>query len=95
MTAVLSTGAIAVLLALAAWMFGSFVLRWGGAFLGLMSLIGLATNGDPLMFWGLIPAAICWVAGHWLYERRHGGYKSMLAAELLERLAGRGRPQAF
>ena len=53
MTAVLSTGAIVVLLALAGWMFGSF------------------------------------------YERRHGGYKSMLAAELLERLAGRGRPQAF
>jgi hypothetical protein len=94
-TSVLSTGAIVALVALAAWMLGSFVLRWGGAFLGLMSLVGLATNGDPLMFWRLIPAAIFWVAGHWLYARRHGVYKSMLAATLLERLAGRGRPQAF
>lgn len=95
MSTVLSTGAIIALIALAAWMLGSFAMRWGGAFLGLMSLVGLATNGDPLMFWGLIPAAIFWVVGHWLYERRHGGYKSILAATLLERLAGRGRPHAF
>lgn len=84
MTAILSTGAILVLLALVVWMFGSFVLRWGGALLGLASLVALAVDGDPIMLWLLIPAAGCWVAGHWLYERRHGGYKSMLA-ELLER----------
>jgi hypothetical protein len=95
MTSVLSTGAIVALIALAGWMFGSFVLRWGGAFLGLGALAALASDGDPIMLWLLIPAALCWIAGHWLFERRHGGYKSMLAATLLERLAGRGRPQAF
>ncbi len=95
MTSVLSTGAIIALVALAAWMLGSFVLRWGGAFLGLMSLAALATDGDPIVLWVLIPAALCWIVGHWLYERRHGGYKSMLAATLLDRLAGRGRPQVF
>lgn len=95
MSTVLSTGAIVALVALAGWMLGSFVLRWGAAFLGLMSLATLASDGDPIVLWVLIPAALCWIAGHWLYERRHGAYKSMLAATLLERLAGRGRPHAF
>ncbi len=95
MTSVLSTGAIVALIALAGWMFASFVLRWPGAFLGLGSLAALASDGDPIVLWLLVPAALCWVAGHWLFERRHGAYRSMLAALLLELLAGRGRPQAF
>ena len=88
MTSVLSTLAVVALIVGAAWMFGSFVLRWGGALLALGSLATLASTGNAIQFWLLIPAAAMWLVGHWLYSKRHGYYKSRTVEAIADRVPG-------
>ncbi len=75
---ILSIIAICIFAAGAFCIFGSFVLRWGGGALLLLSLLTLAIEGDAIMFWGIIPGFLAWIAGQWLFSRRHGYYKSHL-----------------
>ncbi len=81
---VLSIIATCIFAAGAFWIFGSFVLRWGGAALVVMSLLALAIDGDPIMFWGIIPGFVAWIVGHWLFSRRHGYYKSQLVETIAD-----------
>ncbi len=81
---VLSIIAICICAAGAFWIFGSFVLRWGGASLVLMSLVSLAVDGDPIVLWLTVPAVVAWVVGHWLFSRRHGYYKSQLVETIAD-----------
>jgi len=86
-TTLLSVLAIAALAIGGTWLFGSFVLRWGGAIFAVLFLVAIATNGDPILLWGLVPAIVLWLIGHRLYEARHGHHKSRLAMAVLDRLS--------
>ncbi len=64
------------------WMFGSWLLRWGGGILIALSLASI-TSGETLgILWVTVPAFLLWVLGHWLYVLRHGYYRSDLVARL-------------
>lgn len=85
---VLSIIAVCILALIAFWLFGSFVLRWGGGALLLLPLLALAAGGagGTMMLWLIVPASVAWVAGHWLFSRRHGYYKSQLVEVIADRV---------
>jgi hypothetical protein len=74
--------ALVVLIAVAAWMFGSLVLRLVGLFFVFGGLLTIVVAGRV----GLLPAvllgAILWLAGHWLYAYRHHAFLSPLARRI-------------
>ena len=88
----MSSAAQIVLIALGAWllfwMFASFVLRWGGAMLGLGALVATAAGDGAVMLLFLAPALVAWVVGHWLYYLSHGYYKSELVDSVASDLPG-------
>lgn len=74
--------------ALAVWVVGSVVLRWGGLFLVVASLA--TTSGD----WrttglGVALGSLAWLAGHWLFAVRHHVYRSPLARRIFLQLLPR------
>jgi hypothetical protein len=81
-----------LLAALLFWMFGGFVLRVGGLVLALAGVAAMAAGGGLVMLWAVIPAALMWLGGHWLFAARHGYVKSMLADLAFERLPARLQP---
>jgi hypothetical protein len=74
----------AVLALLAAWLFGSLLLRLAGALLILAGATELAGSGEANGALVLGIGALLWWTGHLLYALRHGAWKSALA----ERLGG-------
>lgn len=73
--------ALAALIALAAWLVGSLVMRIAGVVFVVAGLMGTATTSPA----GLLVAAIgalLWLAGHWLYAVRHHAFASPLAERL-------------
>jgi hypothetical protein len=50
----------------------------------LMSLLALAIDGDPIVLWLIVPALVAWLVGHWLFQRRHGYYKSQLVEAIAD-----------
>ncbi|WP_433635609.1 hypothetical protein [Nocardia sp. CA-120079] len=84
MTAIVSVVALGGLLALFAWVCGSFVARVAGALLVLDSLLRLSAS---LLYpagllaglvWLVIGLAL-WLLGHRLYVAKHRRWRSMLA----------------
>jgi len=93
MTVVVLLAARALLLALAVWLFGGFVLRAGGAALALSGLALAALTGSVGMALAGILGGLAWLAGQWLFGVRHHYYRSALARRVfLEWLPARLDP---
>lgn len=77
--------ALLTVTALAVWVLGSVVLRWGGAFIVLASLA--TTSGDARStVLGVALGALAWLAGHWLFAVRHHVYRSPVARRIFLQL---------
>ncbi|MBN9636645.1 MAG: hypothetical protein J0H22_15890 [Actinobacteria bacterium] len=84
--------AIAFVIALAAWLFGSIIARAGGVFFVLLGLLGMAVYGTRNQAG---PAATCfiaflgglalWLAGHWIYAYKHHVWSSAIARRLFNK----------
>jgi hypothetical protein len=94
MTALVSLLAVVLIGLVAAWLFGSFILRVGGVLLLLAGLAGLATGTGPLVALGAaLLGALAWLAGHWIYAYRHHEYRGPLARRVfLQVLPARADP---
>ena len=79
MTAALSIAATGMLVALALWLFGGFMVRVAGAVLGFGGLPSSASTGSPTMAVATLFGAFAWLFGHWLYAVRHHDFRSPLA----------------
>ena len=73
------------LIALGIWLFGSIALRVGGLLLLFLGGFGILTGTSEALVL-LVLGTVAWLAGHWLYGVKHGGYKSALAAQVLNRM---------
>ncbi len=89
MTAALSLLASGILVALAVWLLGGFVLRVGGAVLAIGGLLSTAVTGSPAMAAATILGGVAWLAGHWLYAVRHHEYASPLARRVFNQVLPR------
>lgn len=78
----LSTFASGVLVALAVWRLGGFVLRVVGITLATCGLVLTAATGSPGMAIVSVLGGIAWLAGHWLYAFRHHYFRSPLARRI-------------
>ncbi|MGH2852684.1 MAG: hypothetical protein ACRDLF_00625 [Solirubrobacteraceae bacterium] len=93
MSVVVILAARGVLIALAVWLFGGFVLRAGGAFFALGGLAIAALYGSPGMAVAALLGGVAWLAGQWLFGLRHHYYRSALARRVfLEWLPARFDP---
>ncbi len=82
-----------VLVALAAWVFGSGIARAAGGLLAIIALVRIAAGHEsPRMWMFLAVGAGLWLFGHWLWAAKHKLWRSRLALSifstpLLDRLA--------
>ena len=79
MSPLLSLLATGVLIALGLWLFGSAVLRLGGAVLAVGGLLSAAATGSLAMALTTILGVLAWLAGHWLFALRYHYFRSPLA----------------
>lgn len=77
------------------WALGGFVLRVAGLVIALAGVAAMAAGGGLVMLWAVLPAALMWLIGHWLFAARHGYIKSTLADMAFERLPARLQPPAL
>ncbi|MGH2903262.1 MAG: hypothetical protein ACRDK7_06730 [Solirubrobacteraceae bacterium] len=82
MSVVVILAARGVLIALAVWLFGGFVLRTGGAFFALGGLAIAALYGSPGMAIAAILGGVAWLAGQWLFAVRRHYFSSPLARRI-------------
>jgi hypothetical protein len=76
---------MAILALASLWLFGGLLARAGGSLLMLAGLLGVAAIGDVNGLIVFVLGAGIWLAGHWHYALRHGGFRSPLAQQLLSR----------
>jgi len=74
--------ALIVLVAIAAWLMGSAMLRAVGLFFVFGGLLTIMVAGRIGLLPVVIIGAILWLAGHWLYAYRHHGFLSPLARRI-------------
>jgi hypothetical protein len=79
MSPLLSLIATGVLIALGLWLFGSAVLRLGGAVLAVGGLFSTAVTGSLAMALAAVFGVLAWLAGHWLFALRYHYFRSPLA----------------
>jgi len=82
MSGLLSLAATAILVALATWVIGGWVLRTAGAFFALGGLLCTADTGSATMAVATLVGVAAWLAGHWLYALRHHYYRNPLARRI-------------
>jgi hypothetical protein len=74
--------ALIVLVAIAAWLMGSAVLRAVGLFFAFGGLLTIVVAGRIGLLPVVILGAMLWLAGHWLYAYRHHAFVSPLARRI-------------
>ncbi|MGN6188037.1 MAG: hypothetical protein ACTHOE_04000 [Conexibacter sp.] len=74
--------ALIVLVAIAAWLMGSAVLRAVGLFFFFGGLLTIVIAGRIGLLPAVILGAVLWLAGHWLYAYRHHAFVSPLARRI-------------
>jgi hypothetical protein len=82
MSGLLSLAATALLVALATWVIGGWVLRTAGAILAVGGLLSTALSGSLVMAVASLLGAVAWLAGHWLYAARHHYFRTPLARRI-------------
>jgi hypothetical protein len=85
----------AIVIAVLAWVFGSFALRLAGLLamvVGIVTIPGAFELGNLVLLpMSIITIALgmsLWLAGHWLYAYKHHDFKSGTAHRVLARIFG-------
>lgn len=82
MTGLLGFLALLALVVIAAWLFGSFVLRVVGLFFVVGGLLTTVVAGRPGVLPMVLIGGVLWLAGHWVHAYRHHTYLSPLAERI-------------
>jgi hypothetical protein len=82
MSALVRIAAWAAIIGIGLWLFGGVVLRVGGAASLTIGLLLAADTGSTSAALIVVPGALAWLAGHWLFAVRNHHYRSPLARRI-------------